>query len=61
MIIKNKDLEKMLKEKGKQYVFTMYVNRFFDMTNKQRDYVMSYEGNDERKTKNQNRTRYKSK
>ena len=52
MIIKNKDLEKMLKKKGKQYVFTMYINRFFDMTNKQRDYVMNWKGksNDKRRT-----------
>ena len=31
MIIKNKELEKMLKEKGRRYTLTMYVNRFFHM------------------------------
>ena len=42
MIIKNKELEKMLKEKGRRYTLTMYVNRFFNMTNKQLDYVLNY-------------------
>ena len=27
MIIKNKELEKMLKEKGRRYTLTMYVNK----------------------------------
>lgn len=44
MIIKTKELRKMLKEKGKQYTLTMYVNRFFHMTQKQLDYVMKYKG-----------------
>lgn len=44
MIIKTKELKKMLKEKGKQYTLTMYVNRFFHMTQKQLDYVMKYKG-----------------
>lgn len=42
MIIKNKELEKMLKEKGRRYTLTMYINRFFDMTNKQLDYVLNW-------------------
>lgn len=42
MIIKNKELEKMLKEKGRRYTLTMYINRFFNMTNKQLDYVLNY-------------------
>lgn len=42
MIIKNKDLEKMLKEKGRRYTLTMYINRFFDMTGKQLDYVLNW-------------------
>lgn len=42
MIIKNKDLKKMLKEKGRQYTLTMYANRKFNMTNKQLEYAMSY-------------------
>ena len=42
MIIKNKELEKMLKEKGRRYTLTMYVNRFFHMTNKQLDYVLNW-------------------
>ena len=42
----------MLKEKGKQYVFTMYINRFFDMTNKQRDYVMNYKGDKNERNRN---------
>lgn len=42
----------MLKEHGKQYTLTMYVNRFIHLTNKQLDYVLSYNGgrNEERKT-----------
>lgn len=42
MIIKNKDLEKMLKEHGRKYTLTMYVNRRFHMTKKQLDYVLDY-------------------
>ena len=42
MIIKNKDLEKMLKEKGRRYTLTMYINRFFRMTQKQLDYVLAW-------------------
>lgn len=42
MIIKNKELEKMLKEKGRRYTLTMYVNRFFHMTQKQLDYVLNW-------------------
>ena len=42
MIIKNKELEKMLKEKGRRYTLTMYVNRFFHMTNRQLDYVLTW-------------------
>lgn len=40
MIIKNKELKKMIKEKGRQYTLTMYANRFFHMTNRQLDYVL---------------------
>lgn len=49
MIIKNKELEKMLKEKGRRYTLTMYVNRYFDMTNKQLEHTLNYRGNDDRK------------
>ena len=42
MIVKNKDLKRMLKEKGRQYTLTMYANRFFDMTKKQLEYVLNY-------------------
>lgn len=42
MVIKNKELEKMLKEKGRRYTLTMYVNRFFHMTQKQLDYVLNW-------------------
>ena len=41
MMIKNKDLKKMLKEKGRQYTLTMYANRKFDMTSKQLNYILS--------------------
>ena len=42
MVIKNKELRKMLKEYGREYTLTMYVNRFFHMTNKQLEYVLKY-------------------
>lgn len=42
MIIKNKELNKMLKEHGRQYTLTMYCNRYFHMTKKQLEYVMNY-------------------
>ena len=45
MIIKNKELKKLLKENGRQYTITMYINRFFHMTQKQFDYVMQYKEN----------------
>ena len=51
MIIKNKELKQMLKENGKHYTLTMYVNRYFDMTDKQLDYVLSY-----KEKKNEKRT-----
>lgn len=51
MIIKNKELKKMLKENGKHYVLTMYVNRFFHMTEKQLDYVLKEKENEKRKKK----------
>lgn len=49
MIIKNKELKKMLKENGRQYTLTMYANRFFHMTGKQLDYVLNYGGKHGRK------------
>lgn len=50
MIIKNKELKKMLRENGRKYTLTMYVNRFFHMTQKQLEYVLNYkEGNDAEK------------
>ena len=42
MIIKNKELKKMLKEKGRQYTLTLYVNRRFHMTKRQLEYVLDY-------------------
>lgn len=42
MIIKNKELKKMLRDLGRQYTLTMYINRYFHMTKKQLDYVLSY-------------------
>lgn len=51
MIIKNKELDKMLKEHGRQYTLTMYINRFFHMTNRQLDYVLNYKEDDHAKKK----------
>lgn len=42
MIIKNKELNKMLKEKGRNYTITMYINNYFDLTKKQLELVMEY-------------------
>ena len=44
MIIKNKELKRELKEKGRQYVLMLYVNRFIHMTKRQLDYVLKYKG-----------------
>lgn len=43
-MIKNKELKKMLREHGRHYTLIMYVNRFFNMTSKQLEYVMNYGG-----------------
>ena len=43
MIITNKELKKMLKEKGREYILLMYVNRYIHMTERQLDYVLNYE------------------
>ena len=51
MIIKNKDLRKMLKEHGRQYTLTMYINRYFHMTQKQLDYVLNYKDDNNAKRK----------
>ena len=42
MLIKNKELNKMLKNYGKTYVLNMYANRYIHMTQKQLDYVLNY-------------------
>lgn len=44
MIIKKKELDKMLEKYGRKYTLTMYANRFFHMTQKQLDYVLNYKG-----------------
>lgn len=54
MIIKNKELKKMLRENGKRYTLTMYVNRFFHMTQKQLDYVLNYK--EDKNVKKEERT-----
>lgn len=41
-LISNKELDIMLSEKGRQYVLTMYCNRYFHMTKKQLNKVMDY-------------------
>ena len=42
MILSNKELKKMLKEQGRKYTLTMYVNRFFHLTGRQLEYAMNY-------------------
>lgn len=42
MIITNKELEQKLKKYGRQYTITEYINRKFNMTQKQLDYVLNY-------------------
>ena len=51
MIIKNKELNKLLKEHGRKYVLTMYINWKFNMTNRQLDYVLNYKEEDYAKKK----------
>ena len=41
-LISNKELDMMLYEKGRQYVLTMYCNRYFNMTENQLNKVMNY-------------------
>ena len=41
-LISNKQLDMMLCEKGRQYVLTMYCNRYFNMTKNQLNKVMNY-------------------
>ena len=41
-LISNKELDIMLYEKGRQYVLTMYCNRYFNMSEKQLNKVMNY-------------------
>ena len=41
-LISNKELDMMLYEKGRQYVLTMYCNRYFNMNEKQLNKVMNY-------------------
>lgn len=49
MIIKNKDLEQMLKEKGRDYTLLMYANRYIHMSKKQFEYVLNYGGKNGKK------------
>lgn len=57
MLIKNKELNKMLKNYGKTYVLNMYANRYIHMTQKQLDYVLNYKKGGEKVEKG--RIRYK--
>jgi hypothetical protein len=41
-LISSKELDMMLYEKGRQYVLTMYCNRYFNMTKNQLNKVMNY-------------------
>ena len=50
MLIKNIYLDKMIKEKGRQYTITMYINRKFDLTKKQLEKLL--EAKDEKECKN---------
>lgn len=59
MIIKNKDLNRMLKLNGSDYVKMMYCNRFIHLTGKQLDYVLNYKRGGEKVEKS--RIRYKQK
>lgn len=51
MIIKNSELEKMLKKYGRQYTITMFINRYFHMTSKQLDYVLNWKSDNNGKVK----------
>ena len=43
-MISNKELNKMLKENGRRYTLTMYINHLIHLTQKQLDYVLNYKG-----------------
>jgi hypothetical protein len=43
MYLKNKNLNKILKEKGKKYVLTMFINWKINLTHKQLKRVLKYE------------------
>ena len=51
MIIPNKELTRMLKKEGRKFTLTMYTNRFFDLTDKQLDYVLRWAEDKNDKTK----------
>ena len=42
MVIKNKELNKILRENGRDYVIMLYINRFIHLTNKQLEYILEY-------------------
>lgn len=59
MIIKNSELNKMLKLNGSGYVKMMYANRFIHLSSKQLDYVLNYKKGGEKVEKS--RIRHKQK
>lgn len=54
MIIPNKELTRMLKNEGRKFTLTMYINRFFDLTDKQLDYVLSWKEDKNGRTNKRN-------
>lgn len=54
MIIPNKELTRMLKNEGRKYTLTMYINRFFDLTDKQLDYVLNWKEDKSGRTNKRN-------
>ena len=52
MIIKNKELKGLLKEKGRQYVLMLYTNRFIHMTQRQLEHVLRYGDKNGKREKN---------
>lgn len=59
MLLKNKELNKMLKTYGVGYVKTMYANRYIHLTKKQLDYIFNYKKGGEKVEKS--RIQYKQK
>ena len=56
MILKNKELENMLRKQGRDYTLNMYANRYIHLTDLQLQRVLSFK--DRRKKNEKSRIRH---